>query len=98
MTTAPIDPAWEEAIYSQGRHLNRYPFDAVVSFVYRYRPKVRAPQQIRILEVGCGAGNNLWFAAREGFDVAGIDGSDSAVDHARRRFEQEGLNGDLRVG
>ncbi|MCS6243445.1 MAG: class I SAM-dependent methyltransferase [Opitutus sp.] len=30
--------------------------------------------------------------------MAGIDGSVSAVDHARRRFEQEGLKGDLRVG
>jgi len=23
----PFDPIWEEEIYGQGRHLNRYPFD-----------------------------------------------------------------------
>jgi SAM-dependent methyltransferase len=50
------------------------------------------------LEIGCGAGNNLWFAAREGFRVAGIDGSESAISFAQKRFESEKLSGDLRVG
>ena len=53
---------------------------------------------VRILELGFGAGNNLWFAAREGFSVAGIEGSPTAVEHARTRFANEGLTGDLRVG
>jgi ubiquinone/menaquinone biosynthesis C-methylase UbiE len=49
------------------------------------------------MEIGCGAGNNLWFAAREGFSVAGVDGSPSAIKFAQKRFSDEGLNGDLRV-
>lgn len=93
-----FDPIWEEQIYGQGRHLNRYPYDAVVSFVYRHCPRATPRSEIQILEVGCGAGNNLWFAAREGFSVTGIDGSASAIAYAKRRFADEGLSGELMVG
>jgi SAM-dependent methyltransferase len=92
-----FDPVWEE-IYHQGRQVNRYPFDQIVAFVNRHQPKEKPRSETRVLEVGCGAGNNLWFAAREGFQVAGIDGSQSAIDYARTRFRSDGLSGDLRVG
>ena len=86
-----------EDVYRAGKQLNRYPFDQVVSFVYRNRPQ-KPRGKTSILEVGCGAGNNLWFAAREGFLVAGIDSSKTAIEYARGRFEAEGLQGDLRIG
>lgn len=92
-----FDPVWEGTIYREGRQLNRAPFDLVVSFIFRHAP-ARARETVKILEVGCGAGNNLWFAAREGFAVSGIDGSAAAIDYARRRFAQDALPGDLRVG
>ncbi len=98
MISTTTDPVWETEIYAQGQHLNRYPFDSVVSFLFRWRPRDKARADVRVLEVGCGAGNNLWCAAREGFAVAGIDGSASAIAHARKRFEAEGLVGDLRDG
>ena len=91
-----FDPIWEEK-YAKG-HAQRYPWDRVVSFVFRHAPKDVPKSDIKILEVGCGTGGNLWFAAREGYSVAGIDGSRSAIECARRRFEKEGLTGDLRVG
>jgi SAM-dependent methyltransferase len=90
-----IDPVWE-AKYSEG-HAEQYPWDAIVSFVFRNAPRDRPRNLVSILEVGCGTGSNLWFAAREGFSVAGIDGSKSAIEFARRRFSQEGLVADLRV-
>ena len=93
-----FNPVWEKEIYGQGRQLGRYPYDAVVSFVFRYAPRDRERSAVRILEIGCGSGNNLWFAAREGFSVAGIDGSATAINYARKRFAEEGLSGDLRVG
>jgi SAM-dependent methyltransferase len=89
---------WEDAIYSQGHHLNLYPFDAVVSFIFRWRPRDKEGEETDVLEIGCGAGNNLWFAAREGFRVAGIDGSQTAISFAQERFASEKLVGDLRVG
>jgi SAM-dependent methyltransferase len=91
-----LDPIWEEK-YSQG-HAERYPWDIVVSFVFRNYPRHKERHEIKILEIGCGTGSNLWFAAREGFQVSGIDGSFSAIEYAKKRFEEEGLTGDLRVG
>lgn len=93
-----VNPVWESDIYSQGKHLSRYPYDSVVSFVYRFRPQDQQISATKIMEVGCGAGNNLWFAAREGFQVAGIDGSASAIEFAKKRFASDGLEGDLRTG
>jgi SAM-dependent methyltransferase len=91
-----LDPFWEEK-YQAGR-VQLYPWDAIVSFVFRHAPRDRARSDVRIVEVGCGTASNLWFAAREGFQVAGIEGSPSAVARARQRFEKDGLSGDLRVG
>ena len=93
-----FDPIWEDQVYGKNQQFSRYPYDIVVSFVYRNYPRTKPRSEVRILEIGCGSGNNLWFAAREGFSVAGIDGSAAAIDYARRRFDDEGLSGDLRVG
>jgi SAM-dependent methyltransferase len=91
-----IDPVWEEK-YASG-HLSKYPWDLVVSFIFRNRPKEKPIHETSIIEVGFGTGNNLWFAAREGFQVAGVEGSLSAVNKAKERFNQESLEGDLRLG
>ena len=92
-----IAPVWEE-IYSNGLQQNKYPWDSVVSFVFRNMPTDLHRKDIRILEVGFGSGGNLWFAAREGFSVSGIEGSESAVQVAKERFINDSLDGDLRVG
>ncbi len=91
-----FDPIWND-IYGSGRQLNRYPFSSVVTFLFKNRPRDKDRADTRILEVGCGAGNNLWFAAREGFRVVGIDASEAAIAHARKWFAEESLNADLQV-
>ncbi len=50
----------------------------------------------RVLEVGCGAGTDLVRFARGGAQVTGVDLSSSAIDLARKNFEQQGLAADLR--
>lgn len=94
--TSNFDPLWEQK-YASG-HAQRYPWDVIVSFVFRHCPRDKRREDTRILEVGCGTGANLWFAAREGFQVAGIEGSESAICVALERFVAEGLKADLRVG
>ncbi len=96
-TTQTFDPTWERDIYARGQQMNRWPFDAVVSFLFRHAPKNRPHKDVRVLEVGCGTGNNVWFAAREGFNTTGIDGSATAIDLARERLLVEDLTADLHV-
>jgi SAM-dependent methyltransferase len=94
--TTPSEDVWEEK-YRLG-HRERYPWDAVVSFLFQHAPRDRGHGEVRVLEVGFGTGNNLWCAAREGFAVAGVERSTEAVAVARRWFASDGLTGDLRVG
>jgi SAM-dependent methyltransferase len=91
-----FDPVWTE-LHAAGRDFCRWPCDHVVSFVYREAPRDRPRAEVRILEVGCGAGPNVWFAAREGFSVAGVDASAIAVAEARGRLEADGLEADVHV-
>jgi SAM-dependent methyltransferase len=49
-----------------------------------------------VLEVGCGAGTDLARFARGGAIVSGVDLSSAAIALARKNFEQQGLNADLR--
>jgi ubiquinone/menaquinone biosynthesis C-methylase UbiE len=80
------------AVHASG--WGRYPPEELVRFVAR---NFSVPQGVKALEVGCGAGANLWLLAREGFDVTGIDFAENAVTAARKRLADEGLQGDLRV-
>lgn len=95
MSGVDFDRVWEE-LYSSGTDV-RYPYDQIVSFVYHRLPRHKPLEEIRILEVGCGTGNNLWFAAREGFQVHGVDASPSAIRKARLRFRRENLAGNFSV-
>jgi SAM-dependent methyltransferase len=88
--------SWETK-YQSG-FSQRYPWDVVVTFVFRNAPKGVPHDEIGIVEIGSGSGSNLWFAAREGFRVAGIDGSATAVAAARERFAAEGLSGSFELG
>ena len=50
----------------------------------------------RVLEVGCGAGTDLARFAKGGAIVTGVDVAGSAIELARRNFQQQGLHADLR--
>ena len=96
MNNTGFDRYWENA-YSKGKMLNKYPFDLVVSIVFRCFGNVSNREEIRILDLGCGAGNHSWFFSREGFSVVGIDASESAIKYLKERLESEGLSADLHV-
>lgn len=52
------------------------------SFLERYLPE--RGEGLSLLDVGCGTGNHLASLRARGFTVAGVDGSEEMLDHARR--------------
>jgi SAM-dependent methyltransferase len=92
------DENWEQIF--QNKEWGKYPAEDLIRFVAKNFYKYKNRKEIKILEIGCGTGANLWFIAREGFSVYGIDGSKTAIDIAQHRLDKEVKNwaGDLRVG
>ena len=84
---------WEDIF--QNNEWGKYPSLAVVRFVARNFYKAPNRKDIRILELGCGTGANLWYCAREGFSVIGLDGSKTAINTMISRFNAEHLNSNL---
>src|SRR6218665_938871 len=71
ISTAPhYTGHWDEKFRS--RSWGRYPPEDLVRFMGR-RFRAADKGAVKVLEVGCGPGANLWFMHREGFAVHGID-------------------------
>jgi SAM-dependent methyltransferase len=92
---------WDRIFSS--RPWGRYPPEELVRFMARRFAGQRDKSGLKVLEVGCGPGANLWYLAREGYAVAAIDGSPAAIEQARERLLAEDLlrpgnAPDLRVG
>src|ERR1700680_3615300 len=90
------DPSWEKVFRS--RDWGKYPPEELVRFVALNYYSAPDRKLIRLLEIGCGTGANVWFMAREGFDVCGIDGSVTAIEKARQRLTGERVQAQLEVG
>jgi SAM-dependent methyltransferase len=89
------DPVWEK-VFTENEW-GKYPDESFIRFVARHYYRMQR-SDVRVLEVGCGPGANIWYLSREGFDTYGIEGSQTAVEHARARLKAEGVKADLRVG
>ncbi len=77
------------------RELDEYRFDKL-----RYLPEVvdfPSYKGKKMLEVGCGVGIDLVRFARAGAIVTGVDLAQVSIDLAKKNFEQNGLEADLRV-
>jgi SAM-dependent methyltransferase len=92
------DNIWEQVFRTQP--WGKYPSEDVIRFVARNFYKVPDRSSVKILEVGCGPGANLWYIAKERFAAYGIDGSTSAIAACRQRLDVEvpGWQGELAEG
>jgi 2-polyprenyl-3-methyl-5-hydroxy-6-metoxy-1,4-benzoquinol methylase len=89
------DPIWEKVFLETP--WGKYPGESLIQFIARnFYNSNRS--EVKILEVGCGPGANIWYMAKENFVPYGIDGSETAIIQAKRRLAEEGLNGNLMVG
>lgn len=51
----------------------------------------RDRKEIKVLDLGCGPGANLWYLAAEGYDAYGIDGSPTALKKAAQTVNELGM-------
>lgn len=81
------DKVWNDIFLNQ--EWGKYPSEDLIRFTARNFYNNHNRKEIKILEVGCGVGANLWYLSREGFSVYGIDGSEIAVKKATQRLDNE---------
>lgn len=82
---------WENIF--QNNEWGKYPPVALIKFIAKNFYHVKKRKNIKILEIGSGPGANLWYMAREGFTVYGIDGSKTACEKGSARLASENLDG-----
>lgn len=89
---------WDSIFSTQ--EWGKYPGESLIRFIARRFYKAPDRSRIKILEIGCGPGANIWYLAREGFHVYGIDFSAVAIERAKLRLGQEcpGWKGELIEG
>lgn len=80
-----MDQIWNSR-YKESRGIAKYPFEAIVSIVMSQFGGVKNKQKIRVLDYGCGGGNNLWFLVNEGFDVYALDISEEAFSTSKKNL------------
>jgi len=87
MPDSPAHP-WEAA-WKEERWLELSPpLPAVINFIDFLRRKGGS----RVLDVGCGAGRHAIALAKEGFQVTGLDVSDTALGELQARAEKANLS------
>lgn len=86
--------AWESN-YKKGRY-NKWPYDIVISLIFRFYGKEKR-EEVKVLDLGCGGGNNTYFLSKEKFQTYAIDGSPTSIKITEQRLNDEGLSADLKV-
>ena len=98
-TSVEATKHWYETSYNSSGFAaqRRYPNEELLRFFGRhYFPMPREQRAaIRVLEMGCGSGANLWMMAREGFDTHGIDLSPEAIKLCERMLVHWGATATL---
>ena len=80
-----------ENLYNREQAFLRYPADWVLRFNNMYF-KSRLPKKAKILDFGCGSGNNSTMFIAQGHEVFGIDVTESILPLVKQNLELHGLD------
>jgi len=89
--------AWEKFYGKEEefrKEIFRIPHEDLPKFV-KLLQKIKGK---RVLDLGCGIGRPVIALVKEGFQVYGIDVSQSAIKETKERLEKEGLRAELKIG
>lgn len=90
-----LKEVWD-SVYAK-QEWGKYPAECLIRFIAKKFYNTER-DKVKILEVGCGPGANIWYFAREGFQAYGIDISPIAIKKAKERLADEKLSADLLSG
>lgn len=76
---------WEDC-YRSNSQMSVWPWSDLVSYVMRYARPLK--ENVKVLELGCGAGANILFFKKLGLDYYGIDGSDYIINELKQKFPE----------
>jgi cyclopropane fatty-acyl-phospholipid synthase-like methyltransferase len=97
-----VEKTWNEfwAKYWRIDHRHRYPgiFDWDRQLVTFIENVCQLSPGDRILDLGCGGGDQAKVFAQRGYKVVGIDIAPSLIEFAKQQFKKEGLEGTFIVG
>jgi len=82
-----LDPRWEEIFRT--RAWGKYPPEEFIRFMAAHYYRHPRRHEVRVFEAGFGTGANLWYAAREGFTVFGLEGSHAGHELTTARLDAE---------
>jgi len=88
---------WNEEVYKKKLQWNMWPFTEVISTLSQLSDNHQKLDD-RVLEIGCGVGNNLIPIAKLGYAAFGIDISDHAIIEASQRALDHSVTVNLQSG
>jgi ubiquinone/menaquinone biosynthesis C-methylase UbiE len=88
---------WDDSVYQLKKQWNMWPYLEVLSELGELK-KSKNLKHAKLLEIGCGVGNNLIPIAQMGFACSGIDISEHAIKEASSRASKAKTPIDLKVG
>lgn len=96
-TTGFYDHAYRSSGFAAQR---MYPNEELLRFFgsYYFALAPEARRRLRVLEVGCGSGANLWMIAREGFETHGIDLSREGLSLCEQMLNRWGVSASIKQG
>jgi SAM-dependent methyltransferase len=82
----------EAAGYDQG--FGRNPVGLLFRYVFQERLRARLPRGARVLDLGCGTGDDALFLAGQGVTVLAIDVAPGMIESARAKAAERGIGED----
>ena len=78
----------------------RYPNESLIAFLapnYFHLSKEER-SKVKVLELGCGSGANLWMMAKEGFDTYGVELTPTGLEYCEEMLKNWNVSATLKLG
>ena len=75
--------------YKNLKRYNKWPYEFIITYAKRY---VKKSKNKKVLDLGCGGGNNIKFLAEENYNIHGIDSSKTAVELTKKQCKKKYRN------